>query len=138
MKSAVIITGILLLTASLALSGCSVSEGITTAPTAATDTAPPAVPTGLAAAAGRATVELDWHANTADHDFLGFLVYRLAFGQAWPLTDTPVQLIHFTDHAPLRGGATYGVTSVDLSGNESAWATVRYNYPPDYPDITNP
>ncbi len=136
-----IITSLLLLTVSLTLLGCSTSDS-PTAPAPQIDTAPPSVPTGLTAAASRPTAlissaELNWRDNTADSDFQGFMVYRLAFGQSWPLTETPLQTTRFVDLTPFQGGTTYAVTAVDLSGNESAWTTVRYGYPIEYPDVTS-
>lgn len=121
----------LLVLASVSLGGCSSSDNLI-APTAAIDTAPPAVPTGLAASSGRSTVKLSWHRNTLDTDLQGYMVYRLAFGQAWPLTDSPIADMKFMDRSPINGYSTYAVYSVDTSGNESAWTTIRYNYQPEY------
>ena len=100
------------------------------APQAAIDTAPPAVPTGLNAATGRSTVKLAWQPNVTDADMQGFHVYRMAFGQTWPLTETPVTGTGFVDRAPLLGYAIYAVTAVDEQGNESAWTQIRYNFNP--------
>lgn len=128
-------TFLVLLVLALALTGCTDANPSAVAPMPI-DTAPPAGPTELTADAGRSTALLSWAANVTDHDLQGYLVYRLAFGQAWLLTDTVITESRFADHAPLRGHAQYAVTAVDASGNESAWVTVLYNYEPERPEIT--
>jgi len=127
LKTAVLAT--IFITASLALTGCSQSGSIA-APQAAIDTAPPAIPTGFSAMTRPSTVKLSWRPNTTDADFQGFMVYRLAFGQTWPLLDTPTQATAFLDRNPLRGPATYAITAIDLAGNESALVEIDVNLPP--------
>lgn len=130
MKKTTILTIGVGLAAALLLGGCSTADSPTAPTRAALDTAPPAVPTGLNAAAGRSAVKLSWQPNTTDPDWAGYHVYRLAFGSTWPLTSEPVTETRFLDRAPLAGYATYAVTSVDALGNESAWTQIRFNYAP--------
>ena len=110
----------------LALAGCSDSDDPVAPPPP--DTAPPAVPTGLVACPGCESVKLSWQANVTDADLAGYHVYRLAFGEVWTLTSSPVVETRFIDRAPLAGAATYGVAAVDILGNESAMLQFRYNY----------
>ncbi len=110
----------------LALIGCSDSDDPVTPPPP--DTAPPAVPTGLVACPGCQSVKLSWQANVTDADLAGYNVYRLAFGEVWALTASPVAEPRFIDRAPLAGPAIYGVAAVDELGNESAMLQFRYNY----------
>ncbi len=139
MKRWTTLTMITFMATVLILSGCSSSNsGSVVAPVATLDTAPPAVPTGLAASTGRSSVKLSWHANTTDPDFQGFLVYRLAFDQTWPLNEVPVADPKYVDIAPLLGYAVYAVTSVDANGNESAWTRISYNYYPDDVAVDRP
>lgn len=133
--SALVILAIL--TMGFCLGGCSQDSESLIAPQAAIDTAPPAVPTGLNAATGRSTVKLAWLPNVTDADLQGFHVYRMAFGQTWPLTDGPVAGTGYVDRAPLLGSAIYAVTAVDRQGNESAWTQIRYNYDPSDVDVDN-
>lgn len=97
------------------------------------DSAPPAVPSGLAAAATGGVVKLAWLPNTTDPDLLGFLVYRQAFGQSLPLTEAPLAGTTFIDARPLSGPCQYAVTSVDVAGNESGWALVFCSPLPELP-----
>lgn len=140
MKLWTTLTMLLLVAALTTLAGCSGADSGTDSvvgPRSAIDTAPPAVPTGLSATSGRSTVKLSWRPNTTDPDFQGFLVYRVAFDQTWPLNETPVQDPRYVDAAPLRGYAIYAVTSVDAQGNESAWTRIQYNYQPSDIAVTN-
>ena len=129
-----------LLVCLLALVGCGSDSG--TVPQAAApivpDTAPPAVPTGLAAAAHDSQVKVAWLPNTTDSDFAGFMLYRLAFGQVWPLVDAPITETSYLDKSPLRRPCKYAVTSIDEAGNESAWQEVYFSGMPDYPDLDAP
>ncbi len=98
------------------------------------DTSPPAIPTGLAAASSSRVIKLAWDLNTVDADFEGFLVYRLAFENAYLLTPVPINETTFVDQQPLNIPCGYAVSSIDESGNESAWLEVMYNGCPEIPD----
>lgn len=126
---------IALLTAALAAAGCA-SDDTPLAPVtrAALDTAPPAVPTGLTAAAVNSTVKVAWQPNTTDPDFAGFMLYRLAFGQAWPLLDAPTLETRYLDRSPLNRPCSYAVAAVDIHGNESAWLEIPFRGVPELPD----
>ena len=133
------LTVVALAAATLVLTGCSdSSSNSVVAPQRSLDTAPPAVPTSLTAAAGRSTVKIGWRENTTDLDIEGFLVYRLAFGQTWLLTDAPVLDNRYVDRAPLIGRATYAVTAVDVNGNESAWSQIQYNFQGEDANFNDP
>ncbi len=80
-------------------------------------------------------MKLVWLPNVTDADIQGFHVYRMAFGQTWPLTEAPVAGTRYVDRAPLLGSAIYAVTAVDVQGNESAWTQIRYNYDPSDADV---
>lgn len=99
------------------------------------DTAPPAIPTGLAAAPTGSMVKIRWEPNVTDLDLAGFLVYRLAFGNSYILTESPLQDNFYIDPAPLRTGCIYAVTAVDQDGNESPWQMVAYDSQPELPDL---
>ncbi len=89
------------------------------------DTTAPAVPVGLAAAAGPGSVTLSWAANT-EPDLAGYNVYR---STALPVTTsggpvngaTPVTASSYPDTG-LAGGAQvhYAISAVDTTGNMSA------------------
>lgn len=125
---------VVLLTAVL-MTGCGNDSGApqVAAPTAL-DTAPPAVPTGLAASAYNSRVKVAWLPNTTDGDFEGFMLYRLAFGQVWPLLDEPTTGTTYIDESPLHRPYSYAVTSIDAAGNESAWQEVYFSGIADLPD----
>lgn len=117
------LTLLIILIICLTLIGCSDSDDTVTNPPVI-DTAPPAVPTGLATSNGDNVVKLSWDPNVTDSDFLGFNVYRLNSEQSWDLTATPISSSSYIDCNPLDGQCLYRVTSVDLTGNESAWAQI--------------
>lgn len=85
-----------------------------------TDTFPPAIPSGLTAAAGPASIDLSWARNTED-DFAGFRLFR-AVGDG-PFEPLPQLLLlpAFTDR-DVRPGLRYRYTisALDTAGNESA------------------
>ncbi|GAA4265301.1 hypothetical protein GCM10022256_09130 [Frondihabitans peucedani] len=80
------------------------------------DTAPPAVPKGLAGAAADTKAILSWTADT-DSDLAGYAVYRdgvrISSGLLTATTLTDTGLANGTDYS-------YRVTAVDTAGNESA------------------
>ncbi|HUP32611.1 MAG TPA: S8 family serine peptidase [Gaiellaceae bacterium] len=86
------------------------------------DTTPPAAPTGLTAAAGNASVSLDW-ANNSESDLAGYNVYRsTTSGEPYAkVNGSPVTSSSYGDSG-LTNGATYYyvVRAVDNSNNESA------------------
>ncbi len=54
------------------------------------------------------------------------------------LVDYPVDIDRYVDDHPFEGVATYAVTAVDASGNESAAATMVHDFfgdPPPRPVI---
>ena len=123
----------------LALSGCS-SDNNTTAPNVEVDRAPPAMPNYVEGHAHDSSVMVQWDANTTDADLDGYKVYRVSGDRAVPLTADPVQTNSYLDANAPAGSNTYRVTSVDVSGNESAYqsVTVHVNgdvnpYHPDQP-----
>ena len=84
------------------------------------DTFPPAVPTGITAAAGNNSIELAWVRNT-EADFRGYNVYRAEgagdFQKVASLIEAPV----FSDTKIEPGKMyRYEISAVDLLGNESA------------------
>ena len=119
------------------LAGCGdedLSPTSMTATAVAIDTAPPAIPTGLVASATGTMVKIRWEPNFTDLDLAGFLVYRLAFGNSYLLTESPTQDNTYTDPAPLRTACIYAVASVDQEGNESPWQMVAYDSQPELLD----
>ncbi|PID81826.1 hypothetical protein CSB20_00985 [bacterium DOLZORAL124_64_63] len=120
-----ILTLVALITASMSLTGCG-KESTLLAPETTLDTAPPAVPTGLAAAPGRQNVKLVWDANVLDEDFAGFMIYRVLWGTPYPMLTTPTRNTTWVDTNPVNVACTYAVTALDWTGNESAWAAVGY------------
>ncbi len=126
------LTGIGLMTlaaACLTMAGCGSDPASPVTPAAppAVDTAPPEIPTGLTAAAIDSHVKVAWLPNTTDGDIAGYLLYRVAFDQVWPLLDAPTQETCFFDESPLNRPCHYAVTAVDESGNESAWMQVHFS-----------
>ena len=102
------------------------------------DTFPPEVPRGLVSIPGKgsgsgesgagATIDLAWESNT-EADMAGYIVYRVDLGTAsvpgtgkpLRLTAAPILAPAFRDQSVVSGHRyRYTVTSVDLSGNESA------------------
>lgn len=85
------------------------------------DGVPPAAPTGLTAATGAASVELDW-ADNGEADLAGYNVYRstAATGPFEKVNASPVTTSAFSDFsAPSETTVYYQVTAVDLHGHES-------------------
>ncbi len=120
----------------LALTGCS-SDSNNPSPTAV-DTAPPAVPADVNGQPYDGAVALSWAANTVDADLAGYNVYRVNGDRVAALTAAPQVQTSYTDVNPVPGTNTYRVTSVDMTGNESAYQTVEVeveaSYGPYHPD----
>jgi len=83
------------------------------------DTFPPAVPTGLNAAAAPASVELSWDRNT-EADLAGYRVYRAAPGGEFEKVAEVSQIPAWSD-SNVEHGKTYryAVSAFDRTGNES-------------------
>ncbi len=67
----------------------------------------------------------------------GFMLYRIAFGQTWPLLDAPTTDTRFMDESPLHRPCSYAVTAVDEMGNESAWLEIHFQGMMDRPELDN-
>jgi fibronectin type 3 domain-containing protein len=88
------------------------------------DTTPPAAPTGLSAAAGDATVSLDWNDN-GEGDLDGYNVYRsTTSGSGYSqLNGSLLSSSDYTDNSVSNGTTYYYVvTAVDTSTNESGYS----------------
>jgi len=137
MKSTMkIFTLFAIIISALAFTGCESDNAL--APVIDTpivlDTAPPTVPTGLsAAAAENENVKISWDANVLDEDFHGFMVYRVVWGNHFPMLTLPTQDTMWIDDHPVNVACTYVVTALDESGNESAWAAVNFYGQADLP-----
>ncbi|MDD8027837.1 MAG: fibronectin type III domain-containing protein, partial [Acidobacteriota bacterium] len=85
------------------------------------DVFPPAVPSGLSAAAGSAVITLLWDAGR-ESDLAGYKVWRREDGGEWILlTAAPIAGRAYTDAAPAKGvRCEYAISAVDADGNESA------------------
>ena len=132
----IVIAGICTMAALSLLAGCGGSTDLT-APLAGAevpDTAPPAIPTGLQAAAGDDVIKLGWDPNTTETDFYAYKVYRMIGDRGVLLTEEPIFTPQFIDDQPWQGENQYAVTSVDTAGNESAWITVFFQVDADYPE----
>lgn len=84
------------------------------------DTFPPAAPGGLSAVPGLTGIELAWERNT-EADFKGYNVYRATEDGPFERVASGVEAPTLSD-AKVESGKRYryAVTSVDLTGNESA------------------
>ncbi|MGD0783225.1 MAG: hypothetical protein ABSA30_10255, partial [Candidatus Aminicenantales bacterium] len=86
------------------------------------DVFPPAVPSGLTAAAGGNVIMLLWDAGR-EPDLAGYRVWRreAGHGEFKPLTDRPIAENAYSDAAAAPGVLyEYAVSAVDKAGNESA------------------
>lgn len=101
-----------------------------TRPTA-TDTTPPAVPTGLTATGKTSEILLDWADNT-ETDFAGYNAYRSssATGTFTKVNASPfLNSVYDDTNAPVGVATFYRITAVDKTGNESAAATANATRP---------
>ena len=129
MASKNLIVTLLCITAmTLVVVGCG-SDDNTSPAAPVVDTAPPALPSGIAAqyspVAQSATIT--WDQNMTDADFAGFLVSRGSYDMdPYALVSDPQVSNNYQDSDLVGAGrqVTYYVYSVDTSGNVSAAATV--------------
>jgi len=83
------------------------------------DTFPPAVPAGLHATAGPASVELSWDPNT-ESDLAGYRVYRAVGGGPFEKIAELSAVPSYSDKAVERGKTyRYAMSALDKAGNES-------------------
>ncbi len=116
-----------ILIAGVALTGC--ESDTLTGPVAGApvlDTAPPTAPTGLVATSADRNVKVSWDANVTDSDFAGFMVYRVVWGNSYPMLSLPIQDNLWIDDHPVNVACTYLVTALDARGNESATTAVNF------------
>lgn len=97
----------------------------------APDIIPPATPTGLGAAAGDATVSLDWDDN-AEEDLAGYNIYRsTTSGSGYTkLNGSLLASSDYTDNDVINGTTYYYVvTAADTNANESDYSSEVSAYP---------
>jgi|GEM_PF-5685577 len=96
------------------------SDHVEATPNAATDTLPPAVPSGLSAVPGNEAIALFWMAN-AEEDLGGYKIYQSVDGGAtWDSGTERGPVASYTVTGLTPGHTyTFAVTAVDTSGNES-------------------
>jgi len=83
------------------------------------DKVPPPAPSGLSVLKKEGMIELDWFPVETE-PVKGYHVWRGRCGGPFErLTDVPVERTFFVDHPPAGGCWVYGVTALDLEGNES-------------------
>jgi len=96
------------------------------------DTTPPAVPAALTATPSESGILLDW-ANNVEGDLAGYNVYRSQTNQAGSFIKLNSNLLStslYNDTAAPSGVISYyRVSAVDLSTNESGFATVSATRP---------
>lgn len=126
-RNKTIVTLGLIALVSLAFMGCSDDSNPVVTPTQpVVDTAPPAVPFGLAAEFDGTVAVVSWAANTVDSDLAGFLVQKTHYSDpVVTLVGTPSLATSIFDNNVGDGLTEYQVTSVDLVGNESAYAVIQ-------------
>ncbi len=88
-----------------------------------TDTTPPALPSGLVAAAGNGSVALDWADNT-EADFASYSIYRSTTGgSGHALIAAGLTSSNYHDDTVINGTTYfYVVTATDALSNESAFS----------------
>jgi hypothetical protein len=95
-----------------------VSDPVST--TTLIDTFPPEVPAGVAAAAGVNTIDLEWERNT-ETDFKGYNIFRSVDGGPFEKIASLIEAPTYSDMNVQPGKSyRYQISSVDLTGNESA------------------
>lgn len=103
------------------------------------DGTPPAVPTGLTAAAGDRQISLNWN-NNSEGDFASYKIYRApTSGGSYTLIATRI-VSDYVDTGLTNGTSYfYKVTAVDTSSNESAQSSFVTAIPAAAPgDFTPP
>jgi len=119
-----IITLMLIALVSLVAVGCSDdSSPVATAPVAV-DTAPPAVPTGLAVDNIDGVAVLTWDRNTTDSDMAGYVLTRESDAGSIELIASPTLIQSYQDSNVPVGTNVYYVYSVDTTGNQSAGSSI--------------
>jgi hypothetical protein len=117
-----IVTFMLIVIASMAFTGCSDDNPVTTM--IPVDTASPAVPANLSVDYTNNSAVVNWEMSTVDPDLAGYIVTRERYGVTETLVGTPALISSYEDMNPLTGSSLYHVYSVDRTGNESAVASV--------------
>lgn len=115
------------------------SAGVTAVPIAGIDVTPPAVPGGVAAAAGVGKADLQWIAGN-ETDLAGYRIYTsMDHGVTWGPASVTVTGTTYTV-TQLTYGVLYSfaVTALDLSGNESTKSTMVSVTPLAAPDSLPP
>lgn len=101
------------------------------------DTAAPAKPTGLWAAAGSTAVSLDWN-DSAESDLAGYNIYRatVSGGPYIRLNTVPLSTSNYTDNSIVSGTLYhYAVSAVDTAMNESAKTSEASALPAAVPSV---
>jgi fibronectin type 3 domain-containing protein len=84
------------------------------------DEFPPAVPSGLRATAGPASVELSWEPDT-EPDLAGYRIYSAVGAGAFEKVADVAAIPTYSDKSAEKGKTyRYAVSAVDRAGNESA------------------
>ena len=111
---------------SLVAVGCSDDNSVTavTPPPAPVDTAPPAVPTGVAVEMVDGVAVLSWDRNTTDSDLDGYIITRDSELGSVDLIASPTLVQSYQDTNPVTGSNIYYIYSVDYTGNQSAGSSV--------------
>ncbi|MFC0211038.1 fibronectin type III domain-containing protein [Paenibacillus chartarius] len=114
------------------------SAGVELTPHEEPDTVPPAAPTGLTAAPGNTTAQLNWNANT-EGDLADYKVYVSANGGTTWNAGISVGTARSYQATGLTNGQayTFAVTAIDTSGNESP-KSASANATPSSGDVTPP
>lgn len=104
----------------------------------ATDTTPPAIPTGLTATSGDTSISLDWTDN-ADSDLSGYNVYQSTDNVNFSKVNTTLISVSSYNVTGLVNGSIYyfKVSAVDTSANESS-QTASVSATPVAPVDTTP
>jgi len=118
-KTTLMITGLWCLAV---LAGCGSDD--VTRPPAVIDTAPPAVPVGIAGEVIESQVIVHWAPNTTDADLAGYMVYRANGTRVATMCQAPIAETWYLDENPMVGANVYRISAVDVNENESAVATV--------------